>query len=116
MDLILFLSPRSRGCCRPVLPCFDVFAVMVERQTVRVAEILVAVFAVERQVDPLAAESAGGVQGVLLLFEKTGEKSPDPANDSHGSYVLTSRVKNGLPQSPTGLLAQSTITMALFVS
>jgi len=78
---------------------------MVERQPVGIAEILPAVFTVKRQVHPLTTEGAGGVQGMLLLFKKAGEKSPYPAGNSHASYVLTSQVKNELQRSMIGLLA-----------
>jgi hypothetical protein len=57
---------------------------MIKGKAVFVAEVLVAVFTVEREVGPLAAESAGLIQGILFLCKKTGKKCPDPADDSHG--------------------------------
>jgi hypothetical protein len=56
---------------------------MVKRQAVFVAEVLITVFAVEREIRAFPAESAGFVQRVLFLFKKTGKKSPDAAQNSH---------------------------------
>jgi hypothetical protein len=60
---------------------------MVEREAMLVAVVLVAVLAVEGKIGPLPAQSAGCIYGILFLFEKTGEKIPDPACNSHKVYV-----------------------------
>jgi hypothetical protein len=73
------------------LPRIDIFAVVVKGQAVPVAEVETAVLAMERKVRPLAAESAGLVQGIFFLFEKAIEKCPYPADDSHTGYCCFSR-------------------------
>ncbi len=79
----LYFRCRSRGG-RALFPLVNVFTAMIKGQAVFVAEVLVAVFAVEWEIQPLAAESAGLIQGVFFPVKKTGKKCPDPADDSHG--------------------------------
>jgi len=80
------LFPAISG--RPSLPFVNVFTVVIEREPVPVAVIPVAVLAVKGEIRPLPAESAGLVQGIFFFPEQAGEEGADPADDSHGRYVL----------------------------
>jgi hypothetical protein len=69
------------------LPFLDIPAVVIERQPVPVAIKPVTIFAVEREIDPLAADCTGFVQGVFLLPEQLGKKAGDPVSRFHGEPV-----------------------------
>ncbi len=60
---------------------------MVEREPVPVAVILPAVLAVEREVDPLAADSAGLVHRVRFFTGKPREEMTNRIPQSHGADV-----------------------------
>jgi len=55
-------------------PSFDIFAVVIEREPVPVTEIEVAVFAVERKIGAFPADCTILIEGVLLLFTKSGKE------------------------------------------
>jgi hypothetical protein len=63
---------------------------VIEREPVHVAVILVAELAVKGEICPFPAEGAGLVQGIFFPAEEGGEELTDPADDSHGRYVLPS--------------------------
>jgi hypothetical protein len=69
------------------LPLIEVPAIVIEREPVPVAVILPAVLAVEREIDPLAADCAGPVYRVLLLLKKPREEMTDGIPQSHGADV-----------------------------
>jgi hypothetical protein len=75
------------------LPLIDVPALVIERQPVFVAVILPAVFAVEREIDPLAADSAGFVHRVLLLPEETREEMAEGSDKTHTIHFACAQEK-----------------------
>ena len=52
----------------PLLPLINILTIVIERQPVPVAIILVTIFTEEREIDLFPANRTGLVQGVLLLF------------------------------------------------
>jgi hypothetical protein len=76
-----------RPSIRPSLPLVDIAAIVIEREPVLVAIVLLTIFAVKREVDPLTADSAGPVYRVLLLPEEPREETTDSIPQSHGADV-----------------------------
>jgi len=82
----------------PLLLCFflplaDIFAIMFKREPVFVAVILPAVFAVEREIDPLAADSAGFVHRVFLFPEETREEMAEGSDKTHTIHFACAQEK-----------------------
>ena len=78
----------TRTSFSPLLPFPDIPAVMIERQPVHIAKVLVAVVTEKWEIHPLAADRTGPVHRIFFLLEQPGKKAGDPITQVHAVGAL----------------------------